>query len=92
MTNPELRLTRLIESVDFHEFLFQYSLGMAHKYSFPEYFYNIAAGLEYEFSEIKAKIGVDEALNKLCSVYEDTQKKAHLRVFMRMKLERELEL
>ncbi len=75
MTHPAVRHLRLLEVIDFHEFLFQYNLGQASKYKFPEYFYEIAAGLEYEFGEIREKIRVDEALNKLCSAYEDNQNK-----------------
>ncbi len=85
-------LPRLIEDVDFHSFLFHYNLGRARQYKFPDNFYEIAAGLEREFGEIKEKIGVNNALKKLCDEYENNPEKTHLQVFMRMKLERDLEL
>lgn len=85
-------LPRLIEDVDFHAFLFHYNLGRAQQYKFPDHFYEIAAGLEREFGEIKEKIGVNNALKKLCDEYENNLEKTHLQVFMRMKLERDLEL
>lgn len=58
-------LPRLIEDVDFHAFLFHYNLGRAQQYKFPDHFYEIAAGLEREFGEIKEKIGVNNALRKV---------------------------
>ncbi len=85
-------LPRLIEDVDFHAFLFHYNLGRAQQYKFPDHFYEIAAGLEREFGEIKEKIGVNNALKKLCDEYENNPEKTHLQVFLRMKLERDLDL
>lgn len=85
-------LFRLIEDVDFHAFLFHYNLGRISAIQISRSFYEIAGALEREFGEIKEKIDVNNALKNLCNEYESNPQKTHLQVFMRMKLERDLEL
>lgn len=87
-----ISMKKAIETVDFEIFLVHYCVGHAEKYKFPDYFYDLARAFEIEFGEITKAIKVDEIIDSLCVAYEQQPKKTHLREFLRMKLERDMEL
>jgi hypothetical protein len=87
-----ISMKKAMETVDFEIFLVHYCVGHAEKYKFPEYFYDLASTFEVECGEIVKCIKVDEIIDSLCSVYESHPEKSHLREFLRMKLERDMEL